>query len=415
MEIIWLCNQSIPAVCELTHDIVSVYGGWLSDMSERILETGKHSLTILYPNIRCSNGNKENLSFYEFNEGNCFDLFCKVIKMHNPDVIHIWGTEFRHTLEMMRACECLNIVNRTVISIQGLISICARHFYTGIPERIANHKTLHEFFRGGNIKDGQKNFKKRGEAEIKSLILVKNVIGRTDFDKACTLQINPDLKYYFCGETLREEFYHKAWDLKRVKPHSIFVSQSNYPIKGFHYVLEAANILKKEFPDVHVYTTGPDIRELAKRRLYVSTYTQYLCSLVSKYELDENVTFLGILNAEQMCQQYLNANVFVSASTVENSPNSVGEAMLVGCPVVSSDVGGVQSILQHEIEGFLYPSDAPYMLAYYITRIFNENELAQKISENARARARRNYDSVQNYANLLAIYSDIKQKWSVDS
>ena len=66
----------------------------------------------------------------------------------------------------------------------------------------------------------------------------------------------------------------------------------------------------------------------------------------------------------------------MSASTIENSPNSVGEAMLLGCPVVSSCVGGVPDMLEHGREGFLYQASVPYMLAWYVKRVFGDDELA---------------------------------------
>ena len=69
-----------------------------------------------------------------------------------------------------------------------------------------------------------------------------------------------------------------------------------------------------------------------------------------------------------MKERFLKSNVFVSPSTIENSPNSLGEAMLLGIPCISSDVGGVKNLLKHEEEGYVYQTDAPYMLAYYVKK-----------------------------------------------
>ena len=57
--------------------------------------------------------------------------------------------------------------------------------------------------------------------------------------------------------------------------------------------------------------------------------------------MEDKIEFLGRLSAEGMKQAYLDANVFVMPSTIENSPNSLGEAMLLGVPCVAADVGGV--------------------------------------------------------------------------
>ena len=71
-----------------------------------------------------------------------------------------------------------------------------------------------------------------------------------------------------------------------------------------------------------------------------------------------------------MCEQYLKANVFVLPSAIENSPNSLGEAMMLGTPTVVSDVGGVKNMIDHEKEGYVYQPDASYMIAYYAGRFF---------------------------------------------
>ena len=93
-----------------------------------------------------------------------------------------------------------------------------------------------------------------------------------------------------------------------------------------------------------------------------------------EYGLEQHIRYLGTLNEQDMCRQYLKANVFVSASSIENSSNSLSEAMILGVPCIASDAGGTISLFQHEHDGFLYQADAPYLLAYYIDRIFSDDE-----------------------------------------
>lgn len=64
-----------------------------------------------------------------------------------------------------------------------------------------------------------------------------------------------------------------------------------------------------------------------------------------------------MLDEKQMVQQYLNANVFVLASAVENSPNSLNEAMITGTPCIVSYVGGIGNRMRMGEDGFLYPQD----------------------------------------------------------
>lgn len=107
------------------------------------------------------------------------------------------------------------------------------------------------------------------------------------------------------------------------------------------------DILSK-YPKTHIYTTGKNLVGLSwGQKMRLTSYQLYLSQLIEKYGLQKNISFLGTLSADQMCEQYLKANVFVSPSTIENSSNSVGEAMLLGCPVVSSNVGGINNLLKH--------------------------------------------------------------------
>ena len=170
------------------------------------------------------------------------------------------------------------------------------------------------------------------------------------------------MTYHFNNETLRDEFYEGEWNYSDCEKHSIFCSQGHYPIKGIHLVIEALNRIVKDYPDAHLYIGGKDYLSLPFYKQ--SSYGKYLVSLIKQYGLEKNVSFTGFLNAEQMKNRYLKSNVFVSASSIENSPNSLGEAMLLGVPCISSQVGGVHNMMTHAIEGYTYPADEIYMLAY---------------------------------------------------
>jgi glycosyltransferase involved in cell wall biosynthesis len=182
---------------------------------------------------------------------------------------------------------------------------------------------------------------------------------------------HPAVNYHFCNETLRPSFYNEAWNLTSCEKHSIFVSQCSYPLKGFHLMLEAMAQIVKDYPDAKLYTTGKSPLKLtAKQKLRQNYYHKYLGKLIRRYHLEDHVVFLGFLNEKAMCEAYKKANVFVSPSSLENSSNSVGEAMILGTPVISSDVGGIKNLMEHEKDGYLYQADAPYMLAHYVKKIF---------------------------------------------
>ena len=167
-------------------------------------------------------------------------------------------------------------------------------------------------------------------------------------------------------------------------------------------------MLKTDYPDVVLYTTGETVfRDSLKRNLGRNSYQQYIARLIDELGLRDNVRFLGALDAPAMRDRYLRTHVFVSPSTIENSPNSIGEAMLLGCPVVSSNVGGVSDLLDHGKEGFLYQSSAPYMLAWYVKRLFDDDSLAMEFSHASRERSSKTHNRAANLSRLLCIYESI--------
>lgn len=81
--------------------------------------------------------------------------------------------------------------------------------------------------------------------------------------------------------------------------------------------------------------------------------------------------------------------------------------MILGLPSVSADVGGISDLLTHKEEGFLYQSDAPYMLAYYICKIFQNNNIAINLSKKSRLKATKLHNKEQNLEQLLRIYRNV--------
>jgi glycosyltransferase involved in cell wall biosynthesis len=99
----------------------------------------------------------------------------------------------------------------------------------------------------------------------------------------------------------------------------------------------------------------------------------------------------------------------VCPSAIENSPNSVGEAQILGVPCLASYVGGTADMMEHGENGLLHRFEEVEMLASNICRIFADDELALKISENARVCAAKRHDGARNASDLYQIYQKMIQ------
>ena len=414
MKLLWVCN-SVPA--QVRHKISGESGSafWvdhvLNDIRERKLRL----------HVLCRGG----IGWGELDECCSFSLFPanppeiydpeleqrfrQELESYQPDVIHIWGSEYAHTLAMVNAAEAAGMLEHTVISIQGLCSVYTAHYCEGVPQKVVDGYTFRDLVRRNNIRGQQKVFAQRGELEVQALRKVPYVMGRTCWDKACMEMIHPEARYHFCNETLRQPFYQDSWSYDRCRKHRIFASSCSYPIKGFHYLLEAFAQVCKRYPDATLAVPGSDFRDISSlnRKLREGSYDRYLRRLVRELHLEDKVEILGSLSAEQMKEQYLLSNVFVLPSTIENSPNSLGEAMLLGVPCVASDVGGVSTMLKHEREGFVYQSTAPYMLAHFIDCVFSMEEKAGDLGQAAADHARSTHDPEMNLNTLLDVYREV--------
>ena len=95
------------------------------------------------------------------------------------------------------------------------------------------------------------------------------------------------------------------------------------------------------------------------------------------------------------------------SSIIENSPNTLGEAMMVGTPSVSAFTGGVPSMASDEVDVLMYRADDPAMLAMQIKRLFDDPALCDRLSGAARERARRTHDPEANVQALVDAYRRI--------
>ena len=415
MRLLWLCNLA-PSAVEEKRGGKAGGGLWMDQMLEGLRNLGAE-IRILCPGSTCMDGVVDSrCSFHcfrtaephEYQKGLEFE-FRQQLKTFRPQVVHVWGTEFGHTLAMMRACREEDLLDHTVVSIQGLCYIYAGHYAEGLPCRIRRQYTFRDFLRRDNVVQQARKFSIRGLHELEALGLARHAIGRTDWDRACVSQIRPDCTYHFCNETLRQDFYEGSWSYATCRTHRIFASSSAYPVKGLHYLIQALAQVKRVYPDATLAVPGRDLlaEDTLRGRLRQTAYQRFLIRLIRQYGLEDSVEFLGRLSAEQMKQNYLQANVFALPSTIENSPNSLGEAMLLGVPCVAAHVGGVTTMMEDRKEGFVYQSTAPYMLAHYIMEVFAMGQKAETMGAAAAAHARRTHDPDTNLRTLVKIYEEI--------
>ena len=314
----------------------------------------------------------------------------------NPDIVHIHGSEYPHGLAYVKATKAKNIV----VSIQGLVSKYTDYYLGGISTAESiKYLSFCDFIKGNSLLQQKKQFNKRGRLEIELLKRVTHIIGRTEWDRTNTWSINPAAHYHHCGETLRDEFYKHKWRYESCTPYSIFISQAGYPIKGFHKLLDAIALILPFYPNTHIYVPGTNILNLPWYK--ISSYGNYLKAKIKRLNIEKHITFLGPLNEEEMCKQFLKCNVFICPSIIENSPNTLGEAQLLGVPYLSSICGGTPELCGNNYNN-LYRFEETATLAYKVCKIFEAKEDIATTTFDIG-----NYDGKKNLEQLLNAYNSI--------
>lgn len=418
MNVLWITNVILPEAQALLsgNGTLNASGGWMLGAAENLVSQPGIHLTIATVSRRVRKLCRlegEKITYYILPSGlkgnhrinHSLEPYWKQVKDKvKPDVIHLHGTEFTHGLAYLEACGAEHVC----VSIQGLVSAYNYYYYGLTQKEIRSSFTLRSLLRGGII-SGYKDFRYRAKTEIEILSRVNHIIGRTQWDRQRTWAINPDATYHYGGETLRKDFYSgKIWVYNECKPHSIFLSQAGYPIKGLHMLLKAMPLILRHYPDATVRVAGTDIirRNNFIDCMSLSNYGNLIRRYLKKYNLCGVVSFTGPLSGDGMRNEYLHCNVFVCPSSIENSPNSIGEAQLLGVPVVASYVGGVMDMMQGN-EDNMYRFEEVEMMAYKICHIFEQRDTVN--TSLMRELALKRHDPKRNVENLIKIYHAVSK------
>lgn len=169
-------------------------------------------------------------------------------------------------------------------------------------------------------------------------------------------------------------------------PH-VVVTRNLEPIYDIPTVLSAFALVLKRIPaaTLTVAGSGPE--------------RQNLENMARALGIAGAVTFAGRIDNEKIPALYASADLMLNPSTVDNMPISILEAFASGVPVVSTDVGGVPFIAEHERTALLIPARAPERMAEAMIELLLDQDKAQRLSAAAS-------EEVKQYA-----WPVIREKW----
>lgn len=154
-------------------------------------------------------------------------------------------------------------------------------------------------------------------------------------------------------------------------------------VRSFHKLynpLLAIDVLKEVklvFPSATLCMIGPD-----KDGSLAQTKNK-----VTELGLDDAVTFTGMLSKEEWTWRSVDFDIFINTTNFDNMPISVIEAMALGLAVVSTNVGGLPYLIEHEKDGLLVNTGSSKGFSESIFRIIADPTFAKFLVNNARQKA----------------------------
>ena len=145
-----------------------------------------------------------------------------------------------------------------------------------------------------------------------------------------------------------------------------------YPTKGLFYLIQAAQVVVKQFPQTIFAIIGD------------GQLKNQLEHEINKLNLKNNFLLLG---SKQKAGQYVSAfDIYVSSSVKEGFPFSILEAMAAGLPIASTNVGGIPEMIKDNVSGLLVESKSSDALAQALLKILQNKNLVKKLGSQAKIR-----------------------------
>lgn len=207
-------------------------------------------------------------------------------------------------------------------------------------------------------------------------------------DRIKVLHNGINLEQFWCDKSIQRH------------PHSILAVGRMVIKKGFADLLRACHQLKAhDIPfECTLVGDGPELENLQ--------------SLQSELGLEQEVSFVGAKNLDEVMQLMRTATLFCLPCTiapdnnVDALPTVLLEALACGLPVISTTVSGVPEIIDSDVDGLLVPPDDPTALTDAISHLMLSRELRERFAENGREKAELKFDLRKNVATLMELFQN---------
>lgn len=420
MNIMWITNRPIGAA-EKVLSTQPISGSWMKPtLIELNTRTNVHMTVVTLWNVSEIQGfSEEGIDYYllpnpgaenyDYNNPVNISIWEKTIEIANPDLIMVWGTEYAYGL-----C-AINVANKrkipVIIELQGIMSSIERYYLGGMTRNeIKSAISFRDIIKFDNLYRKQNAYHKRAIIEKTMISAAQNIIIENEWARSFCLGIDNEIHVYKHNINVDKCFLSKQWAINECEKDILFCSSpGGYPLKGFHILLKALVIVKKEYPEIKLMVPGMNSPfDLSLReKLLESGYITFLRKMISENNLRESLIFLGRLTSAQMADNMVKSRLMIVPSAIENHSVTLREAMVMGMPCIASYVGGMPEVIDNRNDGLLYRFEDHEMLAHHIISLLSDRELSVSLGKRARTKMQVHLDIKATTDELIKIYENV--------
>lgn len=318
-----------------------------------------------------------------------------VVEDEQPDLIHVFGTEYAFGL----------IARYTAIPV--VIHIQGSYIPYNNATYPPNYSITDKFRQVGwahprrihNAISYQKLLSSIEEVERETWNVVFYYMGRTEWDKALSDVLHPGRKYFHVEEALRPQFINGnlKWSPIRDGKLRLISTGCGTFWKGPDMILKTARILTELGINFEWNIVGKmydDIKQMVENK-EKGRFENY------------HVKLIGRLNPDELSRKLCESTIYVHTAYIENSPNSICEAQCLGVPIVSTNVGGISSLVRDGKDGILVAANDPWQMAYAIKELAKDGERQLQYSNSSRDFALQRHNPQHILDELLSCYREI--------
>lgn len=313
-----------------------------------------------------------------------------IVNDFRPDIIQVFGSENIYGL----------IANHVsvpvVLHIQGILTSCFNAFlppFVSWSMYIRQDRSIRNILH--RISD-RIAWKRNSITEQRMLHSIKHFMGHSIWDERITKLLGPNGHYHFCNEMLRSVFYDSSE--RRLSSKAVFVTTISSPLyKGFDLLLKTAQILNGVMADFEWLLFG-DVNPKFVERVFNVNHKEV------------NVHLMGVASAEQIKDALLSATAYIHTSYIENASNSVCESQLLGIPCIAANVGGIPTVINDGLTGYLVPANDPYQMAFLMKFLAEHKEVNLEMGKRAKEVAMERHDRAAIVNRVMEIYAEILSK-----